>query len=305
MFSNEDIMNNEKLANVWKLAHGLEVSDEELKKENLPDICDELDSYINSESNNPRKRLSLRASAHLLAGCAEMYKRQVSELFDDVDKLTKDLIRRPKRTDSSSSSGSISSSESEAEQEQIKRANTISHGSWEGSQLDSSETASVSEEMRRAKTMEFDTSFLPAKKKKFQMLRKNKSKLIVPENITRSKTSTDRETGKEFQETSEATSSNDIDLLAPENVKKPAERRRGITIVEESTPVRNPTMLDKEIQANITSVPGRHSNVTGFSAEGFRQDLPFAYTIIHDNIANRVPSQIIISSITHNLNSNH
>ncbi|PZC86336.1 hypothetical protein B5X24_HaOG211497 [Helicoverpa armigera] len=80
-------MNSEKLANVWKLAHGLDVSDEELKKENLTDICDELDSYINSESNNPRKRLSLRASAHLLAGCANMYKRQVSELFDENGKL--------------------------------------------------------------------------------------------------------------------------------------------------------------------------------------------------------------------------
>ncbi|PZC86334.1 hypothetical protein B5X24_HaOG211495 [Helicoverpa armigera] len=205
----------------------------------------------------------------------------------------------------SGSSGITISSDSEAEPEQMKQANTISHGSWKRKQLDSSETESVPEEMRRAKTMEFDTSFLPAKKRKLQILRKNKSKLIVPENITRSKTSTDRETGKEFQETSEATSSNDIDLLAPENVKKPAERRREFIIVEESTPERNPTMLDKETQTNITSVPGRHSNITGHSAEGFSQDLPFAYTIIHDNIANRVPSHIIISSISHNLNSNH
>ncbi|XP_047033023.1 uncharacterized protein LOC124639627 [Helicoverpa zea] len=177
-------------------------------------------------------------------------------------------------------------------------------GSLEGS----SESVAVPEEMRRAKTMEFDTSFSPAKKNKFDMLNKRNT----PENITRSKTSTeisstDRETGEEFQQTSEASSSNDIHRLEPENVERPSERRREVNvdnIVEESTPMRNPTMLDKGTQTTTTLVPGRTSNRTNLSAEGFRQNLPFAYIIIHDNIADRVPSKIIISSINYNLNSN-
>ncbi|XP_063896357.1 uncharacterized protein LOC126055154 [Helicoverpa armigera] len=306
MFYNKDVMNSKKFANLWKLAHGLNVSDEELEKGNLTDICEELDSKIKSESNNPHRRLSLRTSAHLLAGSANMYKRKVDQLFEDMNKLNEDLTWRRKRTYNSSSSESTSSSKSVTVPEQMKRANTIipSFGSLEGS----SESVDVPEEMRRATTTEFDTSFSPAKKKKFDKL----SKRNTPENITRSKTSTDissadRGTGEEFQENSEASSSNDIHLSEPENVERP-ERRRELNvdnIVEESTQMRSPTMIDKGTQTATTLVPGRTSNRTSFSADGFRQNLPFAYIVIHDNIADRVPSKIIISSISYNLNSNH
>ncbi|PZC71183.1 hypothetical protein B5X24_HaOG213932 [Helicoverpa armigera] len=151
MFYKKDVMNSKKFANVWKLAHGLNVSDEELEKENLTDICDELDSRITSESNNPHRRLSLRTSAHLLAGSANMYKRKIDQLFEDMNKLNEDLTWRRKRTYNSSSSESTSSSKSVAVPEQMKRANTISFGSLEGS----SNSLDVPEEMRRDKSMEF------------------------------------------------------------------------------------------------------------------------------------------------------
>ncbi|CAD0250242.1 unnamed protein product [Spodoptera exigua] len=170
MFYDENLMNDEILGVVWKLANNIPT--ENIGNHNLPRICTELNSWVDI-AVVPHRRLSLRTSSTLINGTAMLYQQNMRQLLDDVIKLDEDLVQRRRRKYFSSSSSS-----------------------------DSSESTATPEEMRLQPTtdFDFDSSFSPTKRPK---LDRAAPEATCTPNITMSQSSSDNLTTDETTNTNE------------------------------------------------------------------------------------------------------
>ncbi|XP_031764524.2 uncharacterized protein LOC116412877 [Galleria mellonella] len=91
MFYDRKLMNSSYIKNIWRAANDQNTN---LEDEKLPDICGWLDKWIGSDCNDGRSRLSLRTAAVLIDGAAKVYERKLKRLFEDIDNLEKDMIKR-------------------------------------------------------------------------------------------------------------------------------------------------------------------------------------------------------------------
>ncbi|XP_059048211.1 uncharacterized protein LOC131843554 [Achroia grisella] len=91
MFYDSKLMNSSCIKNIWRAANDQSTN---LEDEKLPDICTWLDGWITSDHNNAGSRLSLRTAAVLIDGAAKVYERKLKRLFEDIDKLESDMIKR-------------------------------------------------------------------------------------------------------------------------------------------------------------------------------------------------------------------
>ncbi|CAH0696632.1 unnamed protein product [Spodoptera exigua] len=79
MFYDENLMNDEILGVVWKLANNIPT--ENIGNHNLPRICTELNSWVDI-AVVPHRRLSLRTSSTLINGTAMLYQQNMRQLLD-------------------------------------------------------------------------------------------------------------------------------------------------------------------------------------------------------------------------------
>ncbi|CAH0595227.1 unnamed protein product [Chrysodeixis includens] len=263
MFYDKSVMNGDKLGSVWKVANNMSAGN--VADCSLPEICTELDSLVNSDAEEPRKRLSLRASSNLIGGAAKLYKCGIHKLFEDVNKLDEEIWRR-------------------------KRPYSINTSC---SETDSSESITPPEEMRRQATFEFDPSISPFKRTRIDSITK------ATPRYTFSRPSTDSvdTESSECDVTGQCSRSNCVSL-GDKELTTSSDQDNVVECLE--SPQNN--RLDKEVQTSPILTRGP-SSIETTSENGFDTSLPFAYVLIHDNYRSRIPSKIIFTSINSNVNN--
>ncbi|XP_026740766.1 uncharacterized protein LOC113503147 [Trichoplusia ni] len=273
MFYDKSVMNGDKLGNVWKSANNMTTGN--VADLSLPEICTELDSLVNSEAEEPRKRLSLRASSNLIGGAAKLYKCSIHQLFEDVNKLDEEIWRR-------------------------KRPQSINTSS---SETDSSESVTSPDGMRRQATYELvfnkndstiisDTSLSPYKRSRIDSI----TKATPNYTFSRSTDSADKESSEcdvtgHCSRTYCDVTLDDYELTSSSDNQADKEAHADST--EENR-------VDKEVQTSPIHLTS--SSLQTDMENGFDTSLPFAYVLIHDNYRSRFPSKMIFTSINNDVN---
>ncbi|XP_028176243.1 uncharacterized protein LOC114364326 [Ostrinia furnacalis] len=223
MFYDKDLMNSKSLGKVWRAAHDFkEESDEQAS---MASICDKLDLWVDSDHEDASRRLSLRTSSIFVDGAARLYKRKIESLFEDTQRLDRDMSKRRRYRCSIDSNQDMSQTYTDPE----------FHGTI---------VSDVSE--MESGSHGFDES-IPS----IEQRRKNPQ----------------FEDGLNFPSTEE------------------------------------PTKFDKEVQTTPKRQRNRKSNSQELPFDGsFDRNLPFGFILVHDNYQTRIPSKIIFTSITSDIN---
>ncbi|KAH9631822.1 hypothetical protein HF086_011070 [Spodoptera exigua] len=299
MFYDENLMNDEILGVVWKLANNIPT--ENIGNHNLPRICTELNSWVDI-AVVPHRRLSLRTSSTLINGTAMLYQQNMRQLLDDVIKLDEDLVQRRRRKYFSSSSSS-DSSESTATPEEMRLQPTTD--------FDFAVLRCFVNDLRRAEVTKLLAGLSEKKDSSFSPTKRPKLDRAAPEatctpNITMSQSSSDNLTTDETTNTNEQNkkdrkcnnngncgSGNGVTVV----VDLTGENCMNNIVADKSMENQRKDKEDKEVQTSPISVSPSRSNFPNCQDQRFDPNLPFGCILIHDSYQSRIPSRIVFTSL--------